>query len=196
MKGRHTLKRIDQISDKVLLLNLYLTQALTLILALVILYFQGRNPLDLFAVPSWMEAIVWGAVFACVVIFLDMGVSYIVPEHLTDDGGVNERIFAKRALWHILVISLVVSLAEELLFRGAIQHVIGPYWTSILFTAIHIRYLQHWIMTGMVFIISYGLGWLVVHTEMLMTAVVAHFLIDFILGCIIHFGWFEKKEAD
>jgi membrane protease YdiL (CAAX protease family) len=188
------LRRIDQITDKVLLLNLYLTQALTLIVALIILYFQNRNPIDLFNVTTWEQVLIWGGLFAVGVVIMDIGVSYIVPEHLTDDGGINERLFANRSIWHILVIALVVAFAEELLFRGSIQHAIGPYWTSIIFTAIHIRYLQHWVMTGLVFVTSYGLGWLVIQTDMLMTAVAAHFLIDFILGCIIRYGWMEKKE--
>jgi membrane protease YdiL (CAAX protease family) len=193
-KAVYALKRIDQISDKMLLLNLYLTQALTLIVALVILYFQNRNPLDLFFVISWREMLIWGGLFAVGVLVLDIGVSYIVPDHVTDDGGINERLFTGRSVWHIFVIALIVAFAEELLFRGAIQYTIGPYWTSILFTAIHIRYLQHWVMTGLVFVISYGLGWLVVQTDMLMTSVAAHFLIDFILGCMIRYGWMEKTE--
>lgn len=96
-------------------------------------------------------------------------------------------IFGNRALWHIALLSLIVSICEEVLFRGAIQAAWGPYWTSILFAAIHIRYLQHWLMTGLVFSISYGLGWIYIQTGTLWTPIFAHFLIDFVMGCILRY---------
>jgi membrane protease YdiL (CAAX protease family) len=102
-------------------------------------------------------------------------------------GGVNDRIFRSRAVWHIAVISLVVAICEELLFRGAIQHAIGPYWTSIVFAAIHVRYLRHWIPTGLVFSISYGLGFIYEESGTLWAPIIAHFAIDFIMGLIIRF---------
>jgi membrane protease YdiL (CAAX protease family) len=87
--------------------------------------------------------------------------------------------------------SFGVAFCEELLFRGAIQHAWGAYWTSVLFAAIHIRYLRHWLMTGLVFCISYGLGWVYVRTGTLWTPVIAHFLVDFVMGCIIRY----RKES-
>lgn len=188
------MKQIHQISDKMLLINLYLTQAVSMLLALIILFFQNRSIKELFHVTSWGEVWAWGALFAALVVFLDIAVSHFVPEHMTDDGGINERLFAQRPIWHIFIMSLIIAIAEELLFRGAIQHAFGPYWTSILFTAIHIRYLRHWLMTGMVFTISYGLGWIYLHTGMLSSAIAAHFLIDFILGCLIRMGSITEKR--
>jgi membrane protease YdiL (CAAX protease family) len=187
------LQNLKGISDRVLLLNLYLTQGLSVVIALILFYFQKRNPLELFQVHSWGDVILWGGGLAVLVIGVDLIVSRFVPEHLTDDGGVNERIFGRRAIWHIVVISAVVAVAEELLFRGAIQHSIGPYWTSILFAAIHIRYLQHWILTGMVFLTSYALGWIIIHTDQWLSAVIAHFLIDVILGLILRYEAWKNR---
>jgi hypothetical protein len=123
-----------------------------------------------------------------IVLLFDVLVSRWVPEEVTDDGGVNEKMFRRRPLWHIVLLSLIVALCEETLFRGAVQHAWGAYWTSILFAAIHFRYLRHWLMTGLVFGISYGLGWIYNYTGTLWTPVLAHFAIDFVMGCIIRYG--------
>lgn len=49
---------------------------------------------------------------------VDFLLTHIVPEDSMDDGGINELLFGKRPLWHIVVISAVVAVCEELLFRG------------------------------------------------------------------------------
>lgn len=184
---------INNIDDRTLLLNLYITQLLTLLVGVIIVFFQKSNMLVMFQIDEGRHFWLWGIVFALCVLGADLLVSRLVPKEVTDDGGVNERLFGNRPLWHIALLSLIVSICEELLFRGAIQHAWGPYWTSILFAAIHIRYLQHWLMTGMVFSISYGLGWIYVQTGTIWTPIVAHFTIDFIMGCILRYG---KEDAE
>ncbi|WP_159882950.1 CPBP family intramembrane glutamic endopeptidase [Paenibacillus puerhi] len=179
--------RADELTDRLLVLNLYVTQAVVLLIAAVILWFQKPNLPSLFSLePAW-PIVLWGAVFAAVVLVVDLLISQWVPPEVADDGGINEMLFGSRPLWHIAVMSLVVAVCEELLFRGAIQASWGPYWTSILFAAIHFRYLQHWLMTGLVFGISYGLGWIYIQTGSLWTPILAHFLIDFVMGCILRY---------
>ncbi|MFD2672861.1 CPBP family intramembrane glutamic endopeptidase [Marinicrinis sediminis] len=185
---------MNQIDDRLLLINLYITQLFTLLLGALIMLFQGRNVFTLFA-PVWnVNVLIWGGAVAVGVLILDLVISNWVPDDVTDDGGVNEKLFKARAVWHILVIALVVSICEEVLFRGAIQHAWGPYWTSILFAAIHFRYLKHWLMTGMVFGISYTLGWIYTYTGTLWTPILAHFIIDFVLGMVIRFGKGREDE--
>lgn len=104
-----------------------------------------------------------------------------------DDGGINEMLFRNRPVWHIAIICVIVSVCEELLFRGAIQHGLGPYWTSIIFALIHVRYLRHWIPTGWVFLSSYALGYIYIQAGTLWAPIVCHFLIDFISGLVIKF---------
>ncbi|QJC51836.1 CPBP family intramembrane metalloprotease [Paenibacillus albicereus] len=182
---------VDELSDRMLLLNLYVTQAVTLVIGLAWCFFQGRNPFALLGLPSGASFLYWGFGFALAVLAVDLILSRWVPEEAADDGGVNERIFRSRPVWHIALLSLVVAVCEEMLFRGAIQHSLGPYWTSILFAAIHVRYLKHWIPTGLVFGISYGLGWIYMQTDTLWAPIAAHFAIDFIMGLIIRF----RREA-
>jgi membrane protease YdiL (CAAX protease family) len=183
---------IDQISDRMLIVNLYVTQALTLIIGLIWVFLQGRNPLSVFALPNEWQFVYWGGGLAAIVLAADLLLSRWIPAEASDDGGVNERLFRTRPLWHIGLIAAIVSVCEELLFRGAIQYSIGPYWTSIVFAAIHVRYLRHWIPTGLVFSISYGLGWIQWTTGTIWAPIAAHFLIDLIMGCIIRY---RRKSA-
>lgn len=178
---------VDEIDDRMLLINLYATQALTLIIGIIWLLFQRQNLVHLLALPDTLSTLWWGLALAAAVVAVDLLISRWVPDDATDDGGVNERIFKYRAVWHIAVISFIVAICEELLFRGAIQHAIGPYWTSIVFAAIHVRYLRHWIPTGLVFSISYGLGWIYEQSGSIWAPIIAHFAIDFVMGLIIRF---------
>ncbi|MFH5184772.1 CPBP family intramembrane glutamic endopeptidase [Paenibacillus sp. TAB 01] len=178
---------IDELDDRFLLLNLYLTQLGVLVLGTIVMLFQRPSLAQMFSLQHLWVIIVWGVAFAAAVLVVDLLVSNWVPPEVTDDGGINEMLFRNRPLWHIALMSFVVAVCEEWLFRGAIQASWGPYWTSILFAAIHIRYLQHWLMTGMVFGISYGLGWIYIQTGSLWTPIIAHFVIDFIMGCIIRY---------
>lgn len=186
---RFKIQKVDvhSLDDKMLLLNLYLTQLAVFIAGSIIVLFQKPSITAMFSLKQGIYIPIWGVVFAAVVLLVDVLVSRWVPPEVTDDGGINEMIFRNRPLWHIAVLSLIVAICEEWLFRGAIQASWGPYWTSILFAAIHIRYLQHWLMTGLVFSISYGLGWIYIQTGSLWTPIAAHFVIDFIMGCIIRY---------
>jgi len=195
-KFKIRVKRIEahQLNDRLLLINLYLTQALTLIVGLIWILFQGRNPLTLLAVPKELEFLYWGLGLAAAMLVVDLILSRFVSEDSMDDGGINEMLFRNRPVWHILVIAIVVSVCEELLFRGAIQHAFGPYWTSILFALIHVRYLKHWLPTGWVFLSSYGLGLAYIYTGTLWAPILCHFLIDFISGMLIRFRRKEENE--
>lgn len=183
------LRRIDirDIDERTLLVNLYITQGLILALALVVIWLGGIGFRELF-VPlpgAGVTVATYGILFAAAVLACDWALARIIPEELADDGGVNEKLFKNRPLPHLALICLVVAVCEELLFRGAVQHFIGAYWTSVLFAAIHVRYLKSGLMTLMVFAISYGLGWIYQQTGTLITPMIAHFVVDFVLGYFI-----------
>lgn len=188
-KFKIKLQQVDpgQLNEKMLLVNLYLTQGLTLIIGLIITLFQKRNPFTLLQFPEQIHFLGWAFGLAGAMFLVDLLISRVVPEDAMDDGGINELLFKARPIWHIGVISFVVAVCEELLFRGAIQHGLGPYWTSILFALIHIRYLKHWVPTGWVFASSYGLGYIYLQSGTLWAPIVCHFLIDFISGLLIRF---------
>ncbi|REE94242.1 hypothetical protein A8990_10133 [Paenibacillus taihuensis] len=178
---------VDQLDDRMLLINLYATQAITLVIGFVWLLFQHRNPFFLFSAANSLDYLYWGVGLAAAAIAADLLAARFIPDEANDDGGVNERIFGNRPIWHIVLLSLIVAICEETLFRGAVQYHIGPYWTSIIFATIHVRYLRHWIPTGLVFGISYALGWIYIKTGTLWAPITAHFLIDLIMGLVIRF---------
>ncbi|WP_059054513.1 CPBP family intramembrane glutamic endopeptidase [Paenibacillus senegalimassiliensis] len=183
------IKKVDpsQLNDRMLLINLYLTQGLTLFIGLIILFFQKRNPVSLLNWPENVNFLYWGVGLAIIMFVADMVLSHFGTEDSMDDGGINEMLFRGRPIWHIVVIAAIVAVCEELLFRGAIQHGIGPYWTSILFAVIHVRYLKHWLPTAWVFASSYGLGFIYIHTGTLWAPILCHFLIDLVSGLVIKF---------
>ncbi|WP_150271002.1 type II CAAX prenyl endopeptidase Rce1 family protein [Paenibacillus tepidiphilus] len=187
--GNIKVKKADpqQLTDKLLLLNLYITQGLTLIIGLIWILFQNRNPFEVLKFPHNTNFLYWGLGLAAVMLLVDFILTHIIPEESMDDGGINEMLFKRRPFWHILLIAAVVAVCEELLFRGAIQHSIGPYWTSILFAVIHVRYLRHWIPTGWVFLSSYGLGYIYIHSGTLWAPILCHFFIDLFSGLVIRY---------
>lgn len=187
--GKIKIQRVDpgQLNERLLLINLYITQGLTLFIGIIILLFQKRSALSVLQFPKDIQFLWWGCGLAAVMFGFDFILSRFVKEESLDDGGINEMLFRNRPIWHIAVICVIVSICEELLFRGAIQHGIGPYWTSIIFALIHIRYLRHWIPTGWVFLSSYALGYIYIQTGTLWAPIVCHFLIDFIAGLVIKF---------
>ncbi len=176
-----------------LLLNIYITQAVLLMIALGLLWFQGRLSWGLFA---WGKGEIWvaGLIFGLVFVGLNAAITWLVPQKWLDDGGINEALFHNRSVFHIGVIALLVSLAEELLFRGAIQYWLGVLGTSLLFTLIHFRYLRRWLMVLLLFLVSLGLGLITDYYNSLLPAVVAHFTVDFILGIFIRFRILKKVE--
>jgi len=177
----------DQLTTRLLLINLYFTQGLTLLIGICWIFLQKRNPFELFSFQQDVNFVAWGLGLACVMLMIDFLVSRIMPEDAMDDGGINKMLFSDRPVWHIVCIAAMVAICEELLFRGAIQYAIGPYWTSIIFALIHIRYLKHWIPTGWVFLSSYGLGFIYIQTGSLWAPIVCHFVIDLISGLVIRF---------
>ncbi|WP_106768005.1 CPBP family intramembrane glutamic endopeptidase [Paenibacillus faecalis] len=195
-KFKIKIKKIEphQLTERLLLINLYLTQGLTLFVGLIWILFQHRNPFKLLVLPSNGQFALWGIGLASIMLVINLILSRVVPEGNMDDGGINEMLFRKRPVWHIVIIALVASVCEELLFRGAIQHALGPYWTSILFALIHVRYLNHWIPTGWVFLSSYGLGYIYMESGTLWAPILCHFVIDLISGMVIRFRRKEDHE--
>lgn len=178
-----------------LLFHLYLTQALLLMIGGGILLFQGRLPWVLF---GWDQGSAWlmGAGVGMAIVMVNVLLVWRFPRAWMDDGGINEALFQGRSLFHIAVISLVVAVAEEILFRGAIQHWLGVVGTSLLFTVIHFRYLHRGLMVAVLLLTSLGLGWLTEYFGFLAPAIVAHFTIDFLLGTFIRFGLVSRLSRE
>jgi len=173
--------------DRMLVASLYATQGLVLGLALLLIWWQGRSPVALFAVASGQAASVLGhgALAGAAVLLADAALTRLAPDRMRDESGLDERLLAARPLWHLAVICLTVAVCEELLFRGALQPLIGPYWTAALFAAVHVRYLRRWLPMALLFAAGLALGWTMERTGSLAAPAFAHFLIDFVNGLML-----------
>lgn len=84
----------------------------------------------------------------------------------------------------IVYVSLVAGISEEILFRGAIQPVIGIWWTSLLFIGIHgyirLKSTSHILYSLFTYALSTMLGALFMYVG-LISAMTAHFIYDVIV---------------
>ncbi len=172
---------------RLLLLNLCLTQVLVVLLAVGLLLVQGRLGVGLWT-PAGVEMWVLGLFIGLTVVGLDGLVYRFLPRSWTDDGGLNRMLFEHMPVGWIAIVALSAALAEELLFRGAIQYWLGIVGSSLLFTLIHFRYLKKWLLVLMVFGISLVFGWMTDFSGSLVPAMCAHFVIDFLMGLLIRYG--------
>ncbi|KMM38119.1 CPBP family intramembrane glutamic endopeptidase [Guptibacillus hwajinpoensis] len=178
---------VKNLSDRELLINVYLTQGILLILSVVIgvILFSEVWFIDEIVEFNLGNMIFLGGGLALFVVLIDQLLMVVLPEDKLDDGGINERIFSNLSIPHILFLSFVISFSEELLFRGVIQTHLGLFIASGLFAIIHVRYLAKPVLFTVVIGISFMLGILFEFTDNVLVTITAHFLIDSTMGILI-----------
>ena len=178
---------IQSATDKELLNSLYLTQVMILIISFLLgmfLFDDLREFTNLF-IWDLPQIILWGGIAGVAVVLLDLILMKLLPSRYYDDGGLNERIFQNRSVFQIALISAIVAIPEELLFRGIIQTHFGLIAASIIFAIVHYRYLFNWYLFLNVIGLSFFIGYVYLHTNNILVTIFMHFLIDFLLGCHI-----------
>ncbi|MCR8964444.1 CPBP family intramembrane metalloprotease [Brevibacillus halotolerans] len=180
--------KLDQLDDRTLLLNLWLTQGIVFLIALLGSWFLYTKTefwqLLLTMHPSYLG---YAVLLIVLVVASNIIIEKTVPPSWVDDGGMNERIFRSLSIPTTFLLCVAVGISEEWLFRGVIHELVGNVWTSILFTAIHFRYLQKPILIGMVFLTSYLLGILFTWTNSLITVMFVHATINFVLALFLKY---------
>lgn len=190
---------INQMDNRMLYLNLVITQGVLFIVGVLIYMFFLRSQLsifDIYHLEYWFYALVAGLVFACIVVLIDVYLIKKMPDCYFDDGGINERVFRDVNILQIALIALFVALVEEFLFRAVLQNWLGLFWASLLFALIHFRYFKKWLYAAIVLILSFGFGFLYEWTRSMWSVVFAHFLIDFALGIMIRYRILVHITAD
>ena len=186
---------IKDLPDRILVMNVWLTQALVFGMAAVLGFFllDGLNEfISLFDFTD-RKLVTWGIGIGIAVVSADMFLARLVPKSWQDDGGINERIFRNLSITKIALLSLCVAVSEELLFRGVIQSQTNLWVASLLFAAIHYRYLHKPFLLVNVTSVSFLIGWVFEYTgHNLAVTIAIHFLIDFILGVQIRIN--HKKR--
>ncbi|RPF55745.1 CPBP family intramembrane glutamic endopeptidase [Aquisalibacillus elongatus] len=175
---------VKQLSHRELMLNVYFSQLLFLGLAIVFAIFMFQDISDLFQLFKWnpREILLFGLVPGLLVVLIDILLIRWLPEKAYDDGGINQKVFENASITGIFLIALVVSVSEELLFRGVIQTNFGYIFASLIFALIHFRYLKKIVLLVSVLLLSFLIGYMYVLTENLLVTITAHFTIDFLLG--------------
>lgn len=189
MKNRQK-ELLEQISERELVFHLYLTQIILLILAAVFAWIFFDHFGEIIALFKWdlVEVLLIGGGAGLIVVMFDWLMMKKLPKSYYDDGGLNEKIFRGRSVWHIALISFIVAFSEEVLFRGVIQTNFGIIISSLIFALIHYRYLFHWYLFLNIVALSFFIGYIYVITENLFVTIFMHFLIDFLLGVLIKYG--------
>lgn len=178
---------INDLSERELLFHLYITQIILLTISLILGLFIYRDIRFIGSFFNWNDISIYaiGLTTGILVVILDLFFMKILPKSFYDDGGLNERIFQNRSIFHIAIIALIVAFSEELLFRGIIQTHVGLIAASIIFAVIHYRYLFNWYLFANIIILSFVIGCIYHLTDNLAVTFVMHFIVDFLLGCFI-----------
>lgn len=182
---------IKQLTDKQIVHNLYFTQLILLIISsvLAILLFNNVEEFIELWIITDARIIGYGIAVACIVIVVDLIITKLAPPHLVDDGGINKKLFEKRSIPHIILLTAIIAISEELLFRGVLQSHLGIWVASLIFAILHFRYLSKWILFIMVISISFLLGIVYELTESIYTTIIAHFLIDLVFAIQIRLNY-------
>ncbi|WP_042355236.1 CPBP family intramembrane glutamic endopeptidase [Bacillus rubiinfantis] len=189
MKNKYN-ELIASLTNRELIVHLYLTQFLLLIISVILgwLLFRDFSYFDYFQISD-KNVLLIGVPAGLVIVFLDVILMNYLPSSFYDDGGLNERIFKHRSIFHIIIIAAVVAFCEELLFRGIIQAKLGLFWASIIFAMVHYRYLFNWYLFLNIVTLSFVIGLLFHWTGNFAVTFMMHFLIDFLLGIYMKFRY-------
>jgi membrane protease YdiL (CAAX protease family) len=186
MKKRYV-DLIKEIPDRELLISLYTTQILLLTISFFLGIFLFDSLSAFFDLFHWTDIniLLVGGIAGIGVVIVDLVLMKILPAKYYNDGGLNERMFQRRPLFQIALIAAVVAVGEEILFRGVIQTHLGLILSSLIFAFVHYRYLFNWFLFVNITALSFFIGFIYLQTGNVLVTIFMHFLIDFLLGCMI-----------
>lgn len=172
---------------ELLLLSVGSTILYVIIALLIFYFFHDQHPVEILlrGIPVFYQlltGICFGLLAALVVGFFTYKppISDILRDFAIIDFVANIRL----SLFDRVQISFFAGTGEEFLFRGAIQPLLGVWWTSIIFVALHgyfhFKSVGHIMFGVMMFTLSVGLGFLFEWVG-LIAAMTAHALYDFVL---------------
>lgn len=184
IKRQSQAELLKKISNKELIYSLYISQQFFLVLAILLAYilFDSYNEFFSLFVFDWEEIVLLGVVPGIIVVAIDIFLIKILPKSAYDDGGINQRIFTSLNIPQIFILSIIVAVSEEMLFRGILHTFLGFIIASTIFALIHFRYLNKIALLISIFLLSFLIGYMYELTNNLLVPIAAHFCIDFLLG--------------
>lgn len=161
--------------------------AICVAMAFLINTLFGERPLATIALDgkSFVDQIAWGTTIALAVgVPFVAGIQFIPSLAPLRDQFVELAIRVDFSGLNPLWMALFAGLGEEVLFRGAIQQIIGLWWSSLVFVLLHSGTYQFRALTWrkaviavLIFGISLLLGYIFVNLGLL-AAVAAHTIFD------------------
>jgi membrane protease YdiL (CAAX protease family) len=107
----------------------------------------------------------------------------IDPKQVSQVNELANILYQNFGFWHWLALSIGAGVGEEILFRGALQPVLGIWFTSILFAIVHVQYGFLTPATAVLFILSLILGF-VRQRHSTSVAILVHFGYNLTLALI------------
>ncbi|MFD2445892.1 CPBP family intramembrane glutamic endopeptidase [Bacillus sp. CGMCC 1.16607] len=186
MKKRYQ-NMVEELTEKELIFHLYATQVILLIISIFLGLLIYKDLWFVFSLFDWSDFSILsvGITAGLFIVLFDLIGMKLLPKSLYDDGGLNEKIFQNRNVFHIAIISLIVAFSEELLFRGIIQTKLGLITGSIVFALVHYRYLFNWFLFINIISLSFVIGFIYQWTGNLAVTFIMHFIVDFLLGFLL-----------
>jgi uncharacterized protein len=175
---------IKELTEKELVFHLYATQIILLTISMILGMMIYKDFWFFLSFFDWGDSAVFtvGMTAGVVVVIFDLICMRFLPKSWYDDGGLNEKIFHNKNVFHIAFIALIVAFSEELLFRGIIQTKVGLIAASLIFAVIHYRYLFNWFLFINIILLSFVIGIIYDWTGNLAVTFMMHFTVDFLLG--------------
>lgn len=87
-----------------------------------------------------LEAVGWIALLVLLQALGGAAWNLIDPEQVAQVEALSERLYEGFGFWHWLALAVGAGIGEEILFRGALQPVLGIWFTSVLFAVVHVQY--------------------------------------------------------
>jgi membrane protease YdiL (CAAX protease family) len=137
--------------------------------------------LALSGVLTWQTAIsgMLGLFFGGFVALL---VAHWRPFHVIGERVTGLVAWESFLLSDYVMTSVLASLGEELLFRGALQPLIGLVPMAIVFGLLHATSIAHVVLAGC---LGFWLGWLFTWTGSLWPPIFAHLTLDLVTGVLL-----------
>lgn len=188
------MNELGDISKKTLLINIALSQA---ILFLIAFLSEAYMPDDLSLIvllrkplTVWLlVTIVSGSILLLLIQLVFLKVT--LKHHLMDE--MNILLLEKLSIKELALIFLSGAIVEEWLFRGILQTYLGVLLSSLIFTAIHFRYLNKIVLLFEVLLMGLILGLSYHVTSSLLVPIVCHFIVNTTTAFLCKKGYIDYK---
>ena len=184
----------EVMTRKVLAINLALSQIIMLLCAAVfIIAIGGELSWNRFLMVKGGTYPLAGLITgSAALLSVQLIFEKFVPKEKLEDI-INDILVKRFSLAELSLIFFLGALAEELLFRGVIQSLLGIWAASLLFTLIHYRYWRKPFIMIEVFLMSLVLGYIYKITSLLWISVLCHFIVNFTMAFLSKRGSFSGE---